>query len=235
MYYDEFAVKENLSLPSLLEVLSDVLYRYSKHDPSLQQPLRSILSINGQQNALLNLPCIDIHLGYMCVKTITSFPGSSPAIDGAVSLFNSNNGRLLLIADAKEITARRTATASFLATQLLAFKKWKNEQKENAILTILGCSVQGRAHLDVFTQLFKWNKIYLWSRNMTQAINLQSDYSSKLSNIEILKDLNDNRLQQSDVICTCTASEEALIGLKQVKKGVHINGPQYLEPYHGWV
>ncbi|CAF1009340.1 unnamed protein product [Rotaria sordida] len=91
----------------------------------------------------------------MCVKTITSFPESSPAIDGAVSLFNSNNGRLLLIADAKEITARRTATASFLATQLLAFKKWKNEQKENAILTILGCGVQGRAHLDVFTQLFK--------------------------------------------------------------------------------
>ncbi|CAF1132668.1 unnamed protein product [Rotaria sordida] len=137
----------------------------------------------------------------MCVKTITSFPESSPAIDGAVSLFNSNNGRLLLIADAKEITARRTATASFLATQLLAFKKWKNEQKENAILTN-----------------------YSWlCRNMTHAINLQSDYSSKLNNIEILKDLNDNRIQQSDVICTCTASEEALIGLKQVKKGVHIN------------
>jgi ornithine cyclodeaminase/alanine dehydrogenase-like protein (mu-crystallin family) len=36
--------------------------------------------------------------------------------------------------------------------------------------------------------------------------------------------LNDNRLQESDVICTCTASEEALIGLKQVKTGVHING-----------
>jgi hypothetical protein len=33
----------------------------------------------------------------MCVKTITSFPGSSPAIDGAVSLFNSNNGHLLLV------------------------------------------------------------------------------------------------------------------------------------------
>jgi len=67
-------------------------------------------------------------------------------------------------------------------------------------------------------------KIYLWSRNRTHAVDLQSKYSSKLNNIEILKDLNDNRLQDSDVICTCTASEEALIGLKQVKKGVHING-----------
>jgi hypothetical protein len=33
----------------------------------------------------------------MCVKTITSFPKSSPAIDGVVSLFDSNNGRLLLV------------------------------------------------------------------------------------------------------------------------------------------
>ncbi len=31
------------------------------------------------------------------------------------------------------------------------------------------------------------------------------------------------------MICTCTASEEALIGLKQVKKGVHINGNSNFE------
>ncbi len=67
-------------------------------------------------------------------------------------------------------------------------------------------------------------KIYLWSRNIKHAIDLQSDYSSKLNNIEILKDLNDNCIHQSDIICTCTASEEALIGLQQVKNDVHING-----------
>ena len=67
-------------------------------------------------------------------------------------------------------------------------------------------------------------KIYLWSRTMAHAIGLQSDYLLKLNNIEILQDLNDKRLKESDIICTCTASEEALISLKQVKKGVHING-----------
>ena len=49
MYLDGSTVKQVLSLPSLLKVLSDVLRRYSKHDPSLQQPLRSILPINDQQ------------------------------------------------------------------------------------------------------------------------------------------------------------------------------------------
>lgn len=49
MYCDGITVKENLSLSSLLELLSDVLYRYSKNDPSLQQPLRSVLPINNEQ------------------------------------------------------------------------------------------------------------------------------------------------------------------------------------------
>ncbi len=80
--------------------------------------------------------------------------------------------------------------------------------------------MQGRAHLEVFTELFKWSKVYLWSRNKQNAIDLQS----KFNNAEILVDLNDIRIQQSDVICTCTGSEKALIGLPQVKNDVHING-----------
>lgn len=46
---------------------------------------------------LLNKPCIDLRRGYMCVKTITYFPTSSPTIDGIVSLFDSKTGRLLLV------------------------------------------------------------------------------------------------------------------------------------------
>ncbi|CAF0805750.1 unnamed protein product [Adineta ricciae] len=230
MYFDESSVKQYLSLPSLLEILSDVLHRYSKHDPSLQQPIRSVLPIDDRQNFLLNKPCIDLHRGYMCVKTITYFPASSPTIDGVVSLFDSKTGRLLLTADAKEITAQRTAATSFLATQLLAFSKWTDDKKNHACLTIIGCSVQGHAHLEVFTQLFKWNKVYLWSRNVKNAIDLQSKYASQLKHIEILKDLNDIRLQETDVICTCTGSEQALIGLKQVKKGVHINAVGSFSP-----
>ena len=125
---------------------------------------------------------------------------------------------------------------------MLAFSKWTDDEKNRACLTIIGCSVQGHAHLEVFTQLFKWNKVaieidvltlmiffffskvYLWSRNVKNAIDLQSKYASQLKHIEILKDLNDIRLQETDVICTCTGSEQPLIGLKQVKKGVHING-----------
>jgi hypothetical protein len=49
MYLDEISVKEGLSLLPLLEILSDLLHRYSKHDPSLQQPIRTVLSLNDPQ------------------------------------------------------------------------------------------------------------------------------------------------------------------------------------------
>jgi hypothetical protein len=49
MYLDESSVKEALSLPSLLGILSDLLHRYSHHDPTLQQPLRSVLSLDNPQ------------------------------------------------------------------------------------------------------------------------------------------------------------------------------------------
>lgn len=127
------------------------------------------------------------------------------------------------MADAQEITAQRTAATSFLATKILAISKWSTDEKENAALAILGCGIQGRAHLDVFHKLFQWKKIFLWSRTKEHAEQLRLDYLAKIPQIEVLIDFNDKKLHRADVICTCTGSIEALIGLDQVKSSVHIN------------
>ena len=52
MYLDETSVKQNLSLKPLLEILSDLLHRYSKNDPTVQQPLRTVLSLNNSQKSV---------------------------------------------------------------------------------------------------------------------------------------------------------------------------------------
>lgn len=51
MYLDECTVKESLSqsLPFLLEILADLFRRYSQEDASLQQPARSVLSVNNSE------------------------------------------------------------------------------------------------------------------------------------------------------------------------------------------
>ena len=49
MFLDGTAVKEKLNVQQLIEVISDVLHRYSKGDSSVQQPLRTILPINQRE------------------------------------------------------------------------------------------------------------------------------------------------------------------------------------------
>lgn len=48
MYLDASTVREKLSrsLEFLLEILADLFHRYSQEDQSLQQPPRSVLSVN---------------------------------------------------------------------------------------------------------------------------------------------------------------------------------------------
>lgn len=119
MFIDGPTVNEKLDIPKLIEVISDVLHRFSKGDPSVQQPLRTILPIGEQEkyrpdrivaehrsifSFLIDLPCVDTQRGYMAVKTITSFPASRPAIDGLVSVFSSETGRLLLVGEREERT-----------------------------------------------------------------------------------------------------------------------------------
>ena len=119
MFIDGPTVNEKLDVSKLIDVISDVLQRFSKGDPSVQQPLRTILPIGEREkyrsdwmviehrfvfSFLIDLPCIDTQRGYTSVKTITSFPASRPAIDGLVSLFSSETGRLLLVSEWEERT-----------------------------------------------------------------------------------------------------------------------------------
>ncbi|CAF0722211.1 unnamed protein product [Didymodactylos carnosus] len=199
MYYDRHAVQDKLSLNHLNDLLEDSLKRYSSNDKTLKQPLRSSMPIgDGNENILLNMPCVDLKRGYLALKTLTLYPNCSPSLDGTVSLFNSNNGQLLLA---------------------IILSKLKTEP----VLAILGCGTQGYSHLKVFTQLFKWKKIYLWNRHIEKAERLKNDYSAELNTIEVLNDLDDERLKEADVVCTTTASEEPLLSVQRIKLGGHIN------------
>lgn len=51
MHLEACTVREILSrsLPFLLEILADLFHRYSQEDESLQQPPRSVLSVNESE------------------------------------------------------------------------------------------------------------------------------------------------------------------------------------------
>src|SRR5205814_7674331 len=87
------------------------------------QPLRSLMWLPDKSGILGMMPGYTAGPGVMGIKIITVFPANKnlglPSHQGVVILFDAKNGEPLLIADAEEITAIRTAAASALATRLL--------------------------------------------------------------------------------------------------------------------
>ena len=85
-------------------------------------------------------------LGYAGCKWQSGNPDNSrlglPYIQGVYVLNENTSGQMVAIMDAKWITGKRTAAASALVARYQA-------RKDSTELAILGCGVQGRAHLEV--------------------------------------------------------------------------------------
>ena len=93
-----------------------------------------------QLGLLASMPsCLGEHA---CCKTQTVFPanagGPLSAHQGVVLLFSTADGRLLSVSDAHEVTLRRTAAASAVATRALS-------RNVPSVLALLGTGPQARA------------------------------------------------------------------------------------------
>lgn len=80
-------------------------------------------------------------------KLVTAFTKNKdlaeplPIIMGTIFLFCTTTGKLKTIIEATGITAWRTAATCMVATKYLYFDR-NDRQKDNKILSILGCGVQ---------------------------------------------------------------------------------------------
>ena len=88
------------------------------------QPLRNIMWLPGKTGLLGMMPGHAASLGVMGIKVISVFHANSevglPSHQGIVMLFDAKNGQPLMLFDALEITAIRTAAASAVATKILS-------------------------------------------------------------------------------------------------------------------
>ena len=127
------------------------------------QPLRWPMFLPDRSGLLGMMPgYLGGDVGMMGIKIVSVMPGNHgtkyDSHQGTVMLFEKENGRLLAIMDASEITAIRTAAATGLATKLLA-------RADASDLAILGTGVQGRSHLAAMLAVRDLTRIRVWSRN----------------------------------------------------------------------
>jgi len=184
------------------------------------QPLRNIMRLPDGSGVLGMMPGHAAKLEVMGIKVISVFHANKeagfPSHQGIVMLFDAKNGQPLMLFDALEITAIRTAAASAVATKLLS-------RKDSSTLAIIGSGEQAKRHIEAMLVVRNIKHINLWSRNENNAKHLLYELSAEYNiPIHIKKNVQ-QAIQHADIICTVTASKEPVVMGDWIAAGTHIN------------
>ena len=184
------------------------------------QPLRNIMRLPDSSGVLGMMPGHAAKLGVMGIKVITVFHANSesglPSHQGIVMLFDAKHGQPLMLFDALEITAIRTAAASAVATKLLA-------RQNSSTLAIIGSGEQAKRHIQAMLLVRNIKHINLWSRNENNAKHLVNELSGEYRIPIHIKQNVQQAIEQADIICTVTSSKEPLVMGEWISAGAHIN------------
>ena len=184
------------------------------------QPLRNIMRLPNGNGVLGMMPGYADKLGVMGIKVITVFHANSevglPSHQGIVMLFDAKNGQPLMLFDALEITAIRTAAASAVATRLLS-------RKDASTLAIIGSGEQAKRHVEAILLVRNIKQINIWSRKEENAKDLAEKTSAQYNlPVALCRDVKE-AVEHADIICTVTASKEPVVKGDWVAAGTHIN------------
>ena len=179
------------------------------------QPLRSLMWLPDRTGILGMMPGYARGPDILGIKVITIFHANGalglPSHQGVVMLFDARSGAPLLLLDAAEVTAIRTAATSALATRLLA-------RPDSSHLAILGTGEQAERHIQAISLVRTIDRITIWGRNNDHAQTL----ARKFENTQIAPTAKE-AVADADIICTVTASREPILYGAWIPEGAHIN------------
>jgi alanine dehydrogenase len=207
-----------LPMAACIEVMAETLSSLARGETVL--PLRTILRLPDGSGAFAVMPAYLGSPATIGAKVITVFPGNhGTAFDshqGAVLLFDSNNGSLAALLDATAITTIRTAAVSAVATRALA-------RTNASSLAILGAGVQGYAHLEAMCAVRPITSLRVWSRNAEHARRFAELATTRYKLDAWVADSARSAAHNADIVCTTTSSNEPVLFGEWITPGTHIN------------
>ncbi|HYM94653.1 MAG TPA: ornithine cyclodeaminase family protein, partial [Chitinophagaceae bacterium] len=217
-----FVNKEKIASLLPMDECIDVMEKMfrSRSNGECLQPLRSLMWLPEKNGLLGMMPGHAAGLGVMGIKVISVFHGNRnegfPSHQGVVILFDAKHGQPLMIFDASEITAIRTAAASAAATKLLS-------RENSETLAIIGSGEQAKRHIEAILLVREIKQINLWSRNEKNAEQLANEVKGEYNiPIHTKKDVQ-KEVEHADIICTVTSSREPVLMGNWISPGTHIN------------
>lgn len=164
---------------------------------------------------------MNLNSHYIVAKMNSNFPGNPtrfnlPTIQGAIAVFNADNGALLALMDSIEITIIRTGAATGIASKYLS-------KKNSKVITIYGCGNQGLISFNAIAANRNLEVAYLHDTNQSQAEKLSRHLASAHKHLKVVC-VNDvkSAIKESDIVVTCTTSKTPIIDLQDVGPGTFI-------------
>lgn len=158
--------------------------------------------------------------GVLGVKLVQVFPGNThlnkPAVHGIYMLASAETGEVMALMDADELTTRRTAAASALASRYLS-------RSDSRCLLLMGA---GRLALNVIgahASVRPIERVLVWARRADRAAALCSRVAAELGlDTAVVGSLADG-LREADIVSTVTTAREPILMGSMLRPGTHVD------------
>ncbi|KAG8009056.1 Ketimine reductase mu-crystallin [Nibea albiflora] len=209
-------VERLLRYRDLVPRLEEALGKFSSRDSAeVIQPVRSTVPLQRHRGFLGMMPTYMENDGVLSTKLVCFYDrkeGSSlPATQATVVLLDPEYGNVKAVMDGEVITSMRTAAASAISAKLLM-------RPDAEVLAILGCGNQALSHYNVFTEMFPFKEVRVWSRTRQWVEKFCQSVSGPVK----ICDSVEEAVRGADAIVTVTRCTEPVLFGRWVKPGAHV-------------
>ena len=153
------------------------------------------------------------------VKVVTVSPNNTkydlPSIQGLYVLLDAHKGTPRLLLDARELTARRTAATSALASKFLS-------REDSDTLFMIGTGTLAPHLIQAHATVRNLKQVWIWGRDLVKAQIICDQLANQKFNVGVTPSIKAG-LEMADIVSCATLSAEALVLGKDLKEGQHID------------
>jgi len=217
MILDQKQTAEALPWNALIDALDEIFVK------KVNAPVRHhhTMKVPGDPDATLLLMPAWIEGAYSGVKIVNVFPGNNKigmaGLTGHYLLSCGKTGRLLLQLDGSELTSRRTAAASALASRYLS------RENTNTMLMV-GTGRMARCLIPAHMNVRPIDTVYVWGRNLESSQRLVNELQGDGINALVCapNDLQ-KTAQKVDLISCATMATKPLVMGEWLSEGTHLD------------
>lgn len=184
------------------------------------QPIRTKMDAPGGRGLLSMMPGAVAEPARLGIKVITVFPGNFGtgvgSHQGAILLFDPENGSPLAVLDGREVTAIRTGAASAVATDVLA-------NPGASVLGVYGYGEQAHTHIEALRRVRPVERVLVWGRDAARAEAFAREQAEHTGLVVETRADPAALPAECELICTTTAAAEPYFRGEWLRPGLHLN------------